>query len=723
MKKSLPISLVLTLLLIFTFTGCSGGTEKNAATPGIEKESGDTKWGYEKTIPSPVKASVGTSDVKLGTLNENTVEISIPGKALTSAKEVSITNPDKVPKVMGKEFTPMGAPVQISMGEGETRMEEPVSITFKLDKDKIGDSAKKPGDFWGSYYSGNRWEYLRPTKVDLAAGTITFETYHFSLFGYGKVTVDEQISQFTHSKAVGEWGQENVDKRLEDASNKIIDHILVEKLGIKDESTKMKVLGNLLKNDEWGEIVRKAKDGDVVGVNENIQILAGKTIVDFVPKSALKGALEHLTSNLGVETVKKAAEAAGNLAAGNYTDAAKIIGEHLGDQFVLTQAGRIAVAAIQNKIDTWKSAELEAAFKVYQNGSDSKIPFWGYQVEKGNFDDVWSQMKGAARQVVIDAVAEQEKIRKEAGMPPLTEAEKERFKEVAKNALKDSFERRAKEEAAVAEKEKEIKALVQNMKDNNLISPGEWGYPSDYYSVDQRLTELFHFKDKVLRDTGRTGLTEGAFSNDANVNYADLVALTKAWYTKPDGAKQYAILLKDKFGIDLFPTPEQINGTWSGPFYISDVILPPIPSTTPAPGAKEDPNDPLAGCDSSFDLTALFKQLEALKGTTKQENYVFKLDKSGNGTFMIYEKSKGGQKSALAATYNSGSFTASGSQNKMGIDVDGNISSDGKTMVLEANWKMSFNSKSTTWYGLKGTIKSKKAVPVKKADKKNSKKN
>lgn len=718
MKKNLP--LILTLCLIFLLSGCNSDGGNTNSTTTEPKESGDTKWSYGKTISTPVKANTGTGDTKLGTLSENTVEVSIPGKALNSPKEITITNPEKVPKVMGKEFTPMGAPVEITMSGDGTRMEEPVSITFKLDKEKIGDSIKKPGDFWGSYYDGSKWAYLRPTKVDLTAETITFETYHFSLFGYGKLTVDEQVSQFTHSKAVGEWGQENVDKRLEEASNKIIDHILVEKLGIKDESTKMKVLGNLLKNDEWGEIVRKAKDGDVTGVNENIQILAGKTIVDFVPKSALKGALEHLTSNLGVETVKKAAEAAGNLAAGNYTDAAKIIGEHIGDQFVLTQAGRVAVAAIQNRIDTWKSAELEAAFKVYQNGASSKVPFWGYQVEKGNFDEVWGQMKGAARQVVIDAISEQEKIRKEAGMPPLTDVEKERFKEVAKNALKDSFERRAKEEAAVAEKEKEIKAIIQNMKDNNLITPGEWGYPSDYFSVDQRLTELFHFKDKVLRDTGRTGLTDGAFSNNANINYADLVELTKAWYTVPDGKKQYALLLKSKYGIDLFPTPEQINGTWTGPFYISDVVLPPIPSTTPAPGAKADPDDPLAGCDSSFDLSALFKQLEAMKGTTKTENYLFKLDKDGNGTLMVYEKSKGGQKDTLNTTYSSGSFKASGSQNKMGIDIEGTISSDGKIMTLEANWKISFNSKSSTWYGLKGTIKSKKAIPVKKTDKKDT---
>lgn len=703
-KRLLGIGLI--FLMIFQLVGCGGG--QNAVG------NGDTVWKYEKILKEPLKARVSGTQSTIGDINTAGFSLNVEEKAFSEGKEITISNPERVPKVVNKEFSPISAPIEISTGEPGVRMDAPVSITIKLDPALYGSSATQPGDFFATYFNGNEWEYIRPSNVDLKAGTLTFETYHFSLFGAGKVSVDEQVSKYVKSKAVGEWAQENVDERVEAVTGALIDHILKDKLGINDESTKSKVLGNLLKNDEWADIVKKAKDGDVLGVNESVQLLVGKSIIDFVPKSKLKSALEGVTSNLGVETAKKAAEAAGYIAEGNYRDAAEILGTHIADQFMFTQVARVAVAAVQYKIDSWKSEELEAAYKVYKDGANSSVPFWGYQVEKGNFDDVWSQMKGAARQVEIDAVKAQEAIRKEAGMPPLTNDEKEKIKNAAREALKDAFERRINEDAAIATKEEELKKLVDQYSSAKLLTPGEWGYPESYYSVENRLDELIHFRDKVLRDTGREGLTGGAFSTKEKVNYADLVQLTQAWYTKPDGQMAYAILIKEKFGIDLFPKVEEVNGSWSGSFTITEVKFPPVDdkkTEDSSGGEKADPNDPMAGCDLGIPIEEMIKELEKLKGKAMPAQYAIKLDAMGKGVMNFVND---GDTTPMQATYSFGKLTATITEEDMSAVFKGFVSKNEKGYELSGTWEMPFKVKDAKeWYGIKGTFKATKPLPPK----------
>lgn len=666
---------------------------------GCGADSGDTAWKYTKTISSPIKATSGKQDVKLGDLNSQMVQVAVPGGSFDKQTAITLENPDKVPKVVGDEFSPLGAPIQISAGDKETRMNEPVTVTLKMDPATYGTSARQPSDFWASYYNGEKWEYIKPDKVDLEAGTLTFTTYHFSLFGYGKVSVDEQIGQFAHDKAVGEWAQENVDQRMEDAAKKIVDHILVDKLKIEDESVKKKVIANLLLNDEWGDIVSKAKKGDVTGMNESLQVLAGKTIVDFVPKSTLSKSLEHLTSNLGLETVKKASEAAGYLAEGNGTEAARIIGEHIADQFIFTTAARLAVAAVQSKIDTWKNDEIEAAYQAWKNGADSNVPFWGYQVEKNSFEQVWDQMKGARRQIEIDAINAQEKIRKEAGMPPLTDKEKENIRNMAAKNLESLFVQRQKEDEEVAKKEEEIKKLAQVFKDNNLLTPGDWGYPDSYYGVDQRLEELLHFKDKVLRDTKRKGLTEGAFSNKANISHADLVALTYAWYTKPDGPQKYAQMLKDKFGIVLAPKAEEMSGAWTGTLTITKLNLPPA---EPASSKSEE------GCDIG-DFRA---QLEAMKGKPQASSFNMQLNSGGTGTMsVVINDGSGDDPTSMPCSYADGKITASISEKDGTLRFTGKATSTDKDLVVNGTWILSGSSDGKI-YSISGTWKATKPKPA-----------
>ncbi|WP_054693746.1 hypothetical protein [Syntrophomonas palmitatica] len=674
-KKHRLLALLLLFVFTFSLAGCGGG--------------GDTAWEYPQVITTPLKATSAGEAVSLGNLDSNQVKIDIPGRTFDKATAVTVATPKKVPKVMGKEITPLGSPIEITSGSTEgTRLNEPVTITMKLDKEAIKGKTD-PGSFWVTYYNGENWDYIKPDKVDLNAGTLTFTTYHFSLFGYGEISVDERLKKWTQNEALVTWAHGAVNSKFDEAAGKVIDHILTDKLGIEDESMKMKVLGSLLKDGEWGDIRKNIQEAyangtsvdQVTDLNEKINLLACKKIVDIVPKSKLSKALEGITDDFGAGTVKAASQAAGALAAGNKLEAVRIMGTHLSDQFIATTAIKIAASAVQLQIDWWRNSEVEAAYKVYKNGASSKIPFWGYNVEKGNFDELWEQMKGVSRQLCIEAIQAQEQVRREAGYPPLTDAEKDRIRALVKNDLEKQFKQRMKDDEEVAAEQEKLKELVDKYKEAKLLEVGMFGYDKQY-SMEQRLDLLTHLKDKILKDTGRKGLTNGAFSNKTNVSYADLVALTQAWYTKPDGWQKYAQMVKEKFGIDLFPTAEEMNGLWNGTFTITYLNMPQSSGSSPQKSSGGGPGDQIvAGCE------ALGPEIiKSLINNPLPATYNLQLDKNGSGTLgLTINTGRDSGAQTYPVSYNSGLLTVSASKDGGVVNMKGMVNKDNDNKVLIIN--------------------------------------
>ncbi|MGE5389844.1 MAG: hypothetical protein ACM3PE_02160, partial [Deltaproteobacteria bacterium] len=617
-------------------------------------------------------------------LDTEKVQVTIPGKTFDKATPITIVNPEKVPKVVGKEVTPLGSPIEISAGEAAgVRLNEPVTITMKIDKAAV--KSKDPGQVWVTYFDGEKWDYIKPDKVDLEAGTLTFATYHFSLFGYGEISVDERLKKWTQNEALTSWAQGAVNSKFDEAAGKVIDYILTEKLGIEDESMKMKVLGSLLKDGEWGDIRKNIEgayaDGtsvdQVSDLNEKINLLACKKIVEIVPESKLQGALGTITDDFGVGSVKAASQAAGALSAGNKLEAVRIMGEHLSDQFIATTAIKIAASAVQLQIDSWRNAEVEAAYQVYKNGSSSKIPFWGYNVQKEEFNDVWDQMKGVSRQLCIDAIKAQEQVRREAGYPPLTEKEQDNIRALVKKDLEKQFKQRLKDDKEVEAEQAKLKELVDKYKESKMLEEGMFGYDKQY-SVEQRLDILIHLKDKILKDTGRKGLTDGAFSNKANISYADLVQLSQAWYAQPDGWQKYAEMVKTKFGIDLFPKPEEMNGQWSGSFTITKLDLPQASSNGNS-GTAQSGGDLLPGCEGIGP-----EVLKALVNTPLPAVYQMNIDKAGNGrmNMTIMNNGKASQPIIFDCSYSSGKLRATTSKDGASFNLEGKVGQDKQIYVI-----------------------------------------
>ncbi len=644
------------------------------------KATGDTNWEYQKTIQNPLKATCGSSEVKLGNIEKDGVEVTIPANTFAKPTEVSLINPDKTPKYASKEMTWFGAPIEISVGEESVRLQQPVTVRMKFDPALLGADLES-GSLYMGYYNGKQWQYIKPA-VDRENNIMSFTTSHFSLFGQAKLTVDQRIEQYTHNAALADWAQDQSDEVTNAAAEKVIDHILQDKLGISDETTKGKVLNSLLKDDEWGGMLKNLANGDVEGFNQDLQVLAGKKIVENVPKSTLSKALGGLTSDFGVGTVAKASEAAGYLAEGRAKDAARIIGEHIADQFMITTAGKIAVAAIEHKISSWKNEEVEAAYQAYKNGASSKVPWWGYQVEKGNFDDVWSQMGGAARQLELEAIAAQEKAREEAGMPPLTDREKEKLRTMVEKDLKKQFEQRVKTDAEIEKKKAEYDLIMGMYKESGFMEKGRWGWEKGY-ELEQRLDVLLHFKDKLLKDTGRKFIKDGNGHTKESISVNELKSIAMDWFSTDDPAerqRKYVEYLKKEFGIILSPKAELLNGPWSScTITITEFDLGPAPEPSEQVETEE-------GCDlDNLDMYNMIKaNLEEQKGKPKPINMSLQLGADGSGTMTITDED--GDKTNLPAKYKDGTLTASTNEEDARVKFQGAVSEFGGAISISGSF-------------------------------------
>jgi hypothetical protein len=315
--------LALLTLTVFLLSGCS------------RSKQGDTTWQYQKTIPAPLTAVCADSEVILGSLDTYGVELIIPANTFTTPTQVTLMNPDKVPKYLSKQMTGFGAPIQVSVaGKESSRLLQPVTVRMKYDPAALGADLEN-GALYTGYYNGTAWQYIK-TTVDTDKKVMTFATSHFSLFGQAKLTVDQRVEQYTKNAALASWAQDQTNTITDEALNRAIDSILKDKLKINDEALKGQIINSIIKDDEWGGMLESIKDKDVGNFNQNLQVLIGKKIVDNVPSSRLSSALGALTDDFGVSTVQKASEAAGYLAEGRAADAAKIIGEHIADQFMIT---------------------------------------------------------------------------------------------------------------------------------------------------------------------------------------------------------------------------------------------------------------------------------------------------------------------------------------------------------------------------------------------------
>jgi hypothetical protein len=415
------VSLLIALFFISAtlLTGCSEANPQTGPTSSTNPAAGPGKagdWKYEAVIKEDITVTSDKRAVTAGELSKAGVQLMIPGNSFSASAQITLGNPKSVPQLVSSEFTPIGAPVDIS--GAESRLNNPAVITFQVDKTRYAAELKNR-TIWAAYYNGKNWDYFAPAKIDSLAGTITFNTYHFSLFGVGKVSVEEQIKQYTQSASLAALAQKKVDKLVENLVANVVDMILLDQLKWQDSSTKYKIMSSLANDDEYRDLVELFAKKDFEKFNATLQVFAGKQIVEHVDKAAFLSILKGVSGN--ANAIAAAGEAAGYLAEGQYAEAGRILGQKIANGFLITKLVNAGAEVVQYNIDLWKDAEIEAAFQAFKNGADNK--FWGYNVDPGDFDGLWNQMRGISTRLQSEAVEREKKRRADLGLPLPSESD------------------------------------------------------------------------------------------------------------------------------------------------------------------------------------------------------------------------------------------------------------------------------------------------------------
>jgi hypothetical protein len=544
MKRFKVLYFILSIFIVTSviFSGCQTSSPTNVPSATTSNQGKSTL--SPGTITEPVKATSDKQPVTLAD-SQNTISVKVPGSAFDKATQLILSNPGNTPSINSGEFTALGATVDISAGDA-TRLNQAATITFRVDKDKYAGDLKA-GRIWIAYYNGKAWEYFPPASTDTATGTITFNTYHFSNFVDGKIEVEQQIKKFTHSQTVAKFAQKNVDKIVDKIMEQTVEHILKDQMGLDDEaaenSTKFKILSSLANDDEYRDLVNNFREDKAEEFYKTFTVFAGKKIAENVDKSTLQKSLKWL-SNKGAGWLEAGSQAAGYITEGQYKEAGKVIAQKLADESMIAKFFKSGAEIIQYNIKTWEDNEIEAAYKAYRDGADKK--FFGYNVDPRDFNALWNQMRGLATRLQSEALERETKRRQEMGLPPLTAAEMDKVRAQASNALKDQFDKRIPQEAAMQKEEDRLKALIAVFKTSGLLEEGMFGYDAANFNTESRLEQLMHLVDKIVRDTGRKGWNTTVFTNDVEISANDMMALIKAWYSK-NGQEEYAKLLKDKF--------------------------------------------------------------------------------------------------------------------------------------------------------------------------------
>lgn len=685
MKKALIIVIVLVLLIAaagaavyFLFPNILPTDKLPFVLPFQKQSSGDTTWQYNKVITEPLKASsTAGTDVTLGDLNSQAVTVAVPKGSFDADTEISLKTPDSVPEYFGSQVEMIGSPVEISAGEVPARLNEKATVTFKFDP------ALLPTDksfFRIVYFSGEKWEYIKPTSIDSATGLVTFDTYHFSLLGGTKIKDEtELIKQWSHSQALNDELRKNINDRVDYVAGQVVDQIL-EKMGLEEEAVKTKVLKDLLTDDGFREIydaaTKQGEEFDPIDLSQKIAILSGKKIAQIVDESTLQKGLENISGD-AAEDVAKVAQAAGYVAEGQYKEAAKIIGEQIADKFLITTAAKVAVEVIDYQIESWKNSEVEAAYKAYKDGSNAK--FFGYNVDKGDFDAVWNQMRGIGRQLVIEAIRKENQIRADSGMPPLSEKQEEMMRDKVKEAYRNQFESRSKEEDKIAAEEKKLQELMTAFKENNFFDDTFAPAGLDKgYEFENKLEILNHFAEKMMKDTGRPEFVNlKGIRPDKKLLLGDIIRGAQLWFAEPDGRKQYYEFLNKEFGINMFPELKELAGDWpNAKMVITEVIIP--------EEAKEQIEKEAAetGCS-----------LAALQGLVGKEIPIsLSLQPSGETAGTLVFTSQDGKSQTTDFTYEAGILKASVSEKGAVGSMNLVASKTEKDYVLDGSFNVDYNN-------------------------------
>lgn len=531
-----------------------------------DEDSNSSKSEEQITISNnfeDLNVDLSRSQTVVGDLNQNGIELSIPKETFDQNINLQVKESKTAPSFDKKRAKLVGIPFEISIDQKSKRLNKPVTIKLKLNKQEIS-RIKYTDDLRIGYFNGTQWDYFKPQEVNIKKEFVKFETLHLSEYSKANLTEEEQLNDFANTKAMDQWSKKNNNAPTRHATENIVKQILGEKLGLTDKNITQNIVESIMNENDYAKLLVSYNDNNMEQFGQDLAILAGKKIVDAVTndsraKTLLGGVTEHASKiNAGINIARA-------LSDGDLEKAAKELSMEIINTFPITKLYREAAKVIDLQIVSWRDKEVEAAYKVYVNGAQSSIPFWGYNVEPGNFEDVWIQMKGLKPQLLRDA---KDKYAKANGVKveDLGTRILDNIEAQTKENLKQKFELRAKQEEEIAKMKEQNLKLLKEFESAKLFEEGRFGYP-DNTSFDLRLERLYKIKDMILKDTGCgqigfLGVAEGGI-----IPAKTVARLIQIWYNPDDGKEKYREELVKLGYLKELEELELEDGPWEISFY------------------------------------------------------------------------------------------------------------------------------------------------------------
>lgn len=483
---------VVVMLMAIIVAGCgnSDGSKSDAAS-----------WGDADVQQPEIVATVSAFDADhvIGNYVETGFEVTIPKDALEPGTTVIIstgqtkTATDQAIKTLASQS------VQLSIEGAQRRTTHPIRIKLKLDDKALIDLKEFEG-FKGAHFSEETgWTFTTPLEVNATEGYVVYEVFNNPFWGTAELTEEARKEAFIKDKALQQWGMSQIEDDVQQMTRDMIETILVEKFNAKNKSEIEAVAKAVLSelkygNLEYGKLATDLMNKDFGSYAANVATMVGKTFAEAYEN-------DTLSSTFG--QVGTAAAAAGYLWEGDYSGAGIKLAEAISELSPVYKIGKVAVEVIDMKINNWKANGIEEAYKAFKEGSNHYILF-GYDNDPGDFDAVYDQMRGVARQIEMDAV---KRYANAIGVAvnDLTQAQKDKAIARAKTDLKAQFEKRSQQEDEIAKAEDDQREVIMQFEKWGLLDKGKTWYPENM-SIEQMMTRLHNQILRIQKETGRFDL-------------------------------------------------------------------------------------------------------------------------------------------------------------------------------------------------------------------------
>ena len=316
--------------------------------------------------------------LKLGDNKKTGYLIEFEADAFEESDNISlkVLSDEEAEAFINQDFEFVNNPVELTYGEQENvRLGVPALMSVKLPKD-----ADEFSDyFFANYYDGE-WEYLIPNYIDLDNNTAVIEVAHFSFWGFGRLSEEEQIKNFASNLANLQWQRSKLKDNLNATLNRQYNDLFAS-LGVSDSNIRQKLTMDMidfLENEMYepgsdfsvyapistlatmANAISDGKDGRVEMQDALLEIV-GKGLFQIMQKDPSQfSMIAGVTGGLS--------RAAGSLMEGDTEAALQGVADALRTNFVVRLADDLLTLAKETgeyAVELWTKAELEKAYKAY----------------------------------------------------------------------------------------------------------------------------------------------------------------------------------------------------------------------------------------------------------------------------------------------------------------------------------------------------------------------